>query len=175
MKAPSTATSAPRSESPSSELSRVYVEGIVAGVIGAATVAIWFFILDSFNGQPFRTPNILGAALFRADVGSDGLQTLPVSVEMVLVYTWVHGLAFCAFGGVAAKLFQLAEQNVNLGFGIVLLFVIFEFGFIGAAFIFAEPILHALAWPAVLFGNLLAAAAMGAYFLHRHPTLSIRP
>jgi len=175
MSAPSSTTSSPASESASSELSRVYVEGIVAGVIGAATVAVWFFVLDIFDGRPFRTPNLLGAAIFRPGVGSDSLQTLPVSAEMVLVYTWVHGMAFCAIGGVAAKLFQLGERNVNLGFGIVLLFVIFEFGFIAAAFIFAEPILHALAWPAVLFGNLLAAAAMGAYFLRRHPNLSIQP
>ncbi len=51
----------------------------------------------------------------------------------------------------------------------------FEFGFIGAAFVFAEAVLKALIWPAVLLGNLLAAAAMGGYFWHRHPNLKIRP
>ena len=93
---------------------------------------------------------------------------------MVLVYTWVHGLVFCLIGGVASRLLALAERNLNLGFGILLLFVIFEFGFVGAAFIFAEPVLHALTWPAILIGNLLAAAAMAALFLASPPQFNDR-
>jgi hypothetical protein len=158
-----------------SEISRVDVEGISAGILGAATIAMWFFVLVVFNGRPFYTPSILGSALFRRGVGIDELQTLPISVEMVLIYTWVHGLAFCVIGGVASRLLALAERNVNFGFGILLFFVIFEFGFVAAALVFAEPILHALAWPAVLMGNLLAAAAMGLYFWRHHPYLSIKP
>ena len=46
-------TSAPGVVSEASEFSGVYVEGVVAGLIGAATIAIWFFILDLFNGRPF--------------------------------------------------------------------------------------------------------------------------
>jgi hypothetical protein len=53
--------------------------------------------------------------------------------------------------------------------------VIFEFGFVGAAFIFAEPILQVLAWPAVLVGNLLAATGMAGYFWRHHPNLTIEP
>ncbi len=168
-------TRSPARVSQHSAVSRVYVEGISAGILGAVTIAIWFFVLDVFARRPFYTPNILGSALFRRGVGLDELQTLPISLEMVLIYTWVHGLAFCAIGGVASKLLSLAERNANFGFGILLFFVIFEFGFVAAALVFAEPILHALAWPAVLVGNLLAAAAMGLYFSRRHLNLSIRP
>jgi hypothetical protein len=57
----------------------------------------------------------------------------------------------------------------------LLLFVIFEFGFIAAALLIAEPILRALTWPAVLVGNLLAAGAMTVYFWRHHPTLRIAP
>jgi hypothetical protein len=175
MEVQSRTTSASAGASQPSEISRVYVEGISAGILGAATIAIWFFVLDVFNGRPFYTPSILGSALFRRGVGIDQLQTLSISVEMVLIYTWVHGLAFCVIGGVASKLLELAERNVNLGFGILLFFVIFEFGFAVSALVFAEPILHALAWPAVLMGNFLAAAVMGLYFWRHHPNLSIRP
>jgi hypothetical protein len=171
----SSTTSASPGASQSSEIPRIDVEGISAGIVGAAVIAIWFFALDVFNGRPFYTPNILGNALFRRGVELNELQTLPISLEMVLIYTWVHALAFCVIGGVAARLIALAERNVNLGFGILLFFVIFEFGFVAAALVFAEPILHALAWPAVLMGNLLAAAAMGLYFWRHHLDLSIRP
>jgi hypothetical protein len=153
-----------------------YRQGIEAGVFGAATIAVWFFLVDVVSGHPlFYTPNLLGTALFRQGAGLDQPQTLAISFEMVLVYTWVHGLVFCAIGGVAAKLLALAERDVNAGFGIILLFVIFEFGFVGAALVFAEPILRALTWPSVLVGNLLAAAVMAAYFRRQHATLKISP
>jgi hypothetical protein len=153
-----------------------YRQGIEAGVLGAATIAVWFFLVDVVSGHPlFYTPNLLGTALFRHGAGLDQPQTLAISFETVLVYTWVHGLVFCAIGGVAAKLLALAERDVNAGFGIILLFVIFEFGFVGAALVFAEPILRALTWPSVLVGNLLAAAVMAAYFRRQHATLKISP
>jgi 4-amino-4-deoxy-L-arabinose transferase-like glycosyltransferase len=158
-----------------SELSGVYGEGIVAGLLGAATIAVWFLIVDTINGQPLHTPTVLGTALFRGGAGLDHPQTLPVSYEMVMAFTWVHGLIFAAIGGVAARLLAFAEHTANVGFGIVLLFVIFEFGFVAVTMVFAEDVLQVLAWPAVLVGNLLAAAVMGAYFWRRHPNLHIEP
>ena len=69
----------------------IYRQGIVAGVLGAATIAVWFFLVDVLSGRPlFYTPNVLGTALFRHGAGLDQPQTLAISLEMVLVYTWVH-------------------------------------------------------------------------------------
>jgi len=158
-----------------SDMSRVYGEGITAGLIGAATIAVWFLIVDTINGRPLYTPTVLGTALFRGGAGLDHPEALPVSFEMVMVFTWVHALVFAAIGGIAARLLAFAEHTANVGFGIVLLFVVFEFGFVAVTMIFAEEILSSLAWPAVLVGNLLAAAAMGAYFWRHHPNLSIEP
>lgn len=167
-------TSASPIASESSEVSGVYVEGVVAGLIGAATIAVWFFILDVYNGRPFYTPSVLGAALSLSGAVRDPA-TVPISMELVLLYSWIHGLVFCAIGGLAAKLLSLAERDLNYGFGILLLFIIFEFGFVAAAIIFAEPILRALAWPAILLGNLLAAGAMAVYFRRHHLKLRISP
>ncbi|MFQ5846737.1 MAG: hypothetical protein ACE5IQ_03575 [Candidatus Methylomirabilales bacterium] len=157
------------------DMSKVYQEGIIAGLIGAATVAFWFLLVDTLTGRPLYTPTVLGAALFRGGAGLTAPAHLPVSWEMVFMYTWVHGLVFCVMGGLAARLLVFAEKNPNLGFGILLFFVAFEYGFVTAAMLFAEPILHALAWEAILIGNLLAAATMGGYFYSRHPHLTIRP
>jgi len=155
--------------------SRVYSEGIIAGLVGAATVALWFFVVDSINGRPFHTPMVLGSTIFgrTASVATTG--GLPISFEIVFMYTWVHALVFCAIGGIVSKLIDLAENDANLGFGVLLLFVVFEFGFVAAALLFAEPVLHTLAWPAVLVGNLLAAGAMAGYFWRRHPRMVIKP
>ncbi len=175
MTAQSGVTSSTLTDSSTSEISQLYVEGIVAGIVGAATIAIWFLILDTINGQPLYTPTVLGTALFRRAEGLASPESLPVSFDMALMYTWIHGLVFCVIGGLASRLLALAEQKPNLGFGILLFFVVLGFGFVVAAFVFAEPVLHALAWPAVLLGNLLSAATMGGYLWHRHPNLTIRP
>lgn len=161
--------------SSTSEVSRLSLEGIIAGMIGAAIIAIWFLILDTFNGRPLYTPTVLGTALFGRGEGLSSPESMRVSWEMTLMFTWGHGMVFAVIGGSVSYLLRLIEKNADLGFGILLLFVVLEFGFIVAAFIFAEPILHALAWPAVLIGNLLATAGMAGYFWLHHPNLMIRP
>ena len=157
------------------EISKLYQEGIVAGIIGAATIAIWFLILDAINGRPLYTPTILGTALFKGGEGLASPESLAVNLDMVLMFTWVHGLVFIIIGGVASRLLGLAEHNPNIGFGILLLFVLFEFGFVAVNMAFAEAVLRVLAWQAVLVGNLLAAAAMSGYFWSRHPNLTVNP
>ena len=151
---------------------QLYQEGIVAGTIGATVIAAWFLVLDIAQGRPFYTPALLGTALFK---GPGAIAATTVSVETVLVFTWVHFLVFAFLGGVASYLLARAEESPNLGFGIVLLIVIFMFGFIAVTMAFAEPVLQALAWPAVLAGNVMAAAAMSVYFWRRHPQLRILP
>jgi hypothetical protein len=154
---------------------RIYQEGLVAGLLGAAVIAVWFLILDTTAGRPLHTPTILGTAIFRGGQGLSAPESVPVSLEMVVLYTWVHALVFCVIGGIAARLLAVAERQPNVGFGILLVFVVFEFGFVVVTLLFAEPVLQALTWPAVLGGNLLAALAMGTYFWRRHPALEIFP
>ena len=45
--------------------SRVAKEGLVAGGLGAAAVAVWFLLYDTVAGAPLRTPALLGAASSR--------------------------------------------------------------------------------------------------------------
>jgi hypothetical protein len=98
-----------------------------------------------------------------------------VSFKLVLWFTWVHVLVFIVIGGVASGLLRIAARDPNFGFGIVLFLVFFMFGFIGASLVFAEEGLHALAWPTILIGNLLAAGSMAWYFWRRHPQVAIWP
>jgi hypothetical protein len=150
---------------------RIYQEGMIAGVIGAATVAVWFLVLDTLSGHPLSTPTLLGSALFRRGA----LAAPGVSLEMVLMFTWVHGLVFMALGGAASWLLAQAERHPSFGFGVLMLFVMFQFGFTVAVMLFASPVLGALGWPSILGANLLAAASMAVYFLWRHPSLEVRP
>jgi len=157
------------------EISNLYQDGIIAGVIGAAVIALWFLIIDTFNGRPLYTPTVLGTALFKGGVGLNTPESLAVNLEAVLMFTWVHGLIFIVIGGIASRLLGVAEHNPNVGFGILLLFVVFEFGFVAVNLAFADTVLHALSWQAVLLGNLLAASSMAGYFWRRHPNLTVNP
>ena len=92
---------------------------MLAGVIGAAAVAVWFLVLDSLSTS--------------------------------------------------------FERHPSAGFGVLLLFVIFQFGFIAVATVFAEPVLRVLSAWSILVANLLAAAAMAAFLWRRHPALRVSP
>lgn len=163
------------SVSSTEEISNLYQDGIIAGVIGAAVIALWFLIIDTFNGRPLYTPTVLGTALFKGGVGLNTPESLAVNLEAVLMFTWVHGLIFIVIGGIASRLLGIAEHNPNVGFGILLLFVVFEFGFVAINLAFADAVLQALTWQAVLLGNLLAASSMAGYFWWRHPNLTVNP
>lgn len=151
-----------------------YLDGAIAGIIGAAIVAILFLFLDTVSGLPFYAPTVLGAGLFLGAEDLASTEPMQDSLKLTLMYTWVHGLGFVVLGEIAAYFLLLTGKNPNLGF-FLLLFVILEFGFVGIAFVFAEPVLHELAWPAVLLVNLLAAAGMACYFRLRRPNPIVRP
>jgi hypothetical protein len=148
---------------------------MVGGMLGGLTIAIWFLVVDSLNGRPFYTPSLLGTALFRSAAPLDNPQTLAVSFEMVMMFTWIHFLIFCALGALAGRLLEMAEHTANVGFGLVLLFVFLEVAFVVVLGIIADDALQALAWPSVFVGNLLAATVMALYFWRIHPNLVIEP
>ena len=149
-------------------------EGLITGILGAATVALWFLLLDTINGRPLYTPTVLGTVLFRHGDAA-ALDTVAVSLEMAALYTVVHVLMFSAIGNLASELLAIAERHPEVGFGILLLFVIFEFAVTVSPILFAGPLVRALTWPALLVANLLATAAMAGYLWHRHPMLRVSP
>src|SRR3989442_10677018 len=106
----------------SRDVTKLYQEGLIAGLVGAATVALWFLLVDTVQGRPLYTPTVLGSALFSRGAGAPWASALP-NLEMVLMFTWVHGLTFIVIGGVTAQLLALAERQPNVRFGILMPFV----------------------------------------------------
>ncbi len=153
------------------EWASVFREGAVAGLIGAALVAVWFLGYDAFKGQPLRTPALLGAAVFQ---GLTDPQALQISPGAVLGYTVLHGLAFVGFGIVAALLLVAAERQPVLLLGLFMLFAAFEVFFFGLVMILGQSLLGALVWWAIFVANLLAAAGMLIYFFLSHRALGRR-
>jgi hypothetical protein len=65
--------------------------GIVAGTIGAVTVAVWLFVIDLILARPFLTPAALGSALLQ---GIREYEMVQVTPGVVLGYTALHLAAF---------------------------------------------------------------------------------
>ncbi|MGH7331741.1 MAG: hypothetical protein ACREKS_03135, partial [Candidatus Rokuibacteriota bacterium] len=83
-------------------------EGIVTGLIGATVVALWFLLFDFARGKPLFTPALLGNALF---YGVNNPLGLEVTLGPVFGYTIIHGLAFIAFGVIAASVMAVSERE----------------------------------------------------------------
>ena len=147
---------------------RIVREGIVAGVLGAVAVAVWFLLVDTWRGQVFFTPGALGSALF---LGASDLASVQVSLATVSGYTVAHVAAFVAVGILAAAIVVQAEETPPIILGALLLFVSFEAFFLGILAVVAEWLLGAVAWWAIAGGNLIATAAMAFYLWKAHPKL----
>ena len=147
-------------------------EGLIAGVIGATSIAIWFLIVDTIAQRPLFTPALLGSGLI-ARVRATGRAPAPASfAESVIIYTFFHYAVFCLGGIIVSVVVGVAESTPSILGGFFILFIAFEIGIHGLVALLQEStILGALAWYQILIGNLLAALFMGGYLWRRHPEL----
>lgn len=147
-------------------------EGAAGGIVGAAAVALWFFVSDTLAGRPFQTPALLGARFFRG-TAAEQLTAWPESAASLIAgYTLVHTLSFIVAGLLIASALELFERTPPLMIpGFFFLVVFFEFVYYTYVLAFVEPIFGAVPWLAVLLGNLVAVASMIAYFWRRHSDL----
>ncbi len=150
------------------ERARVLSEGLVAGLLGYAVIALFFGSLHLFTGQSlFRTAAALGDGL----VSHDASIVRGVTAGSVIAFNGIHMLAFTLFGMIAAWLVSRAERNP--GFFIVMLFLglagffVSLSGFLG--FSIDRPL--APSWIAVAVANVIAGLCMAGYLFRAHPGL----
>jgi hypothetical protein len=142
-------------------------EGVIAGLLGAVGIAVWFFIIDLASGRPLYTPNLLGRSLttlFGPDISRDSM------FMHVALYTVFHFGVFIVIGIFVAYLVHRADSNPAILAGFLMLFVAFEIGWYGLTALFSE-VWGNFAWWQVMAANLIAAVLMGAYLWRLHPQL----
>jgi len=144
-------------------------EGIIAGLIGAVVIAVWFGAVDLIAGRPFFTPSTLGQGLLRT-FGTIAPDQGPVT--FVIAYTVFHFAAFMFVGLVASLIVALARYEPSILIGFAILFAIMEVGIYGLVGLLevATP-LGRHAWLQIMISNVLAALAMGFYFWKMHSEL----
>jgi hypothetical protein len=143
-------------------------EGLLAGLVGAVTVAAWFFFFDLTQGRLLFTPAALGSALL---LGASSTDAIEVTAFTVGGYSILHVVAFAVVGLIASAIAWEAESRPPIILGAILLFVAFESFLLGLLAIVAEFLLGPIAWWSIAMGNLLAVATIGIYLWNRHPRL----
>lgn len=146
-------------------------EGVIAGLLGATGVAVWFLIVDMVAGQPFFTPRVLGEAV-KSIVAPDSLVS---PLVIVALYTVFHYAMFILAGIAIMALVHGSARHIGLLAGMVMLFVALQVAFYGFVLMLqlATP-LDELSWYQIGAANVIAALLMGRYLWMKHPELTRR-
>lgn len=146
--------------------SSAWVEGLVAGLIGYAAVALFVGAYDLVTGRSFfHTVATLGRGLV-ADSGPPGT----IDPSAVFAFNGLHLLAFLAIGVVIAKLAYAIELHPVFWY-LAFFFCIGVFFASVAAISAIDPHREAIPGWVIVAANLVAGTLMGTYLVRRHPRL----
>ena len=136
-----------------------------AGLLGAATVAAWFLLLDFSAGRPLHIPSVLGQVLLLGDRTPELVQ---VHWGAAYAYALFHFLSFLAVAWLAVRLLHMAIRQPVWLVGLLILFVSLETTVFAVSFaLFHGTGAEDLRMP-VLVGNALAVLVMGIYLWRTH-------
>ena len=147
------------------------LRGVINGLIGAAVVAVWFFLLDVARGTPFHTPAALGSALL---LGAAGPGEIVVTFGVIVVYTVVHIAAFVIAGVVFVALAEQVERVPAMALLVLLTAILLEGLVLATIGVGAQWVLGTVGWWSVAVANVLAVLAMGWQVWRTHPMLQRR-
>jgi hypothetical protein len=151
---------------------QIVENGVLAGMLGATVVAVWFLLLDVITrGQPLYTPSLLGSVAFG---GMDASEVTSLNGAAIFAYTGLHGVLFLIAGGLLAWMFTQFERNPQVGLVLLLMFITFE-AIVWGVGVSIIPALAGVvgAW-AILVANVSSAVAMFTFLLGRHPQAMAR-
>lgn len=146
-------------------------DGLIAGLTGAAVVALWLFLVDVVTGEPFRTPAALGSAVL---LGAESPDAVRITAGIVAAYTVVHAAVFAFVGLAFVAVARQVERLPGLAYVVVLGGIILEAVTLGVLVGFAGWVLRDVGVWAVAAGNVLAVVKMGGWVWWRHPRLRRR-
>ena len=145
----------------------VWWQGLVAGLIGYAVLALFFGVVNLLLGESFfHTAAMLGHAL----TGTEPAAGAEVRAAPVFAYNGVHLLLFLVFGFVAAWLVEETERHPLFWYLVFFALMVGLFYNVVLATLFTLPVAAAeISWLTIVLANLAAGAAMGWYLVRRHP------
>lgn len=135
------------------------LHGVIGGLLAGLVVALWFLIVDTIAGNPFRTPASLAFSLYAQPL-------LQPTLRVVVMYSIVHLGVYALLGVATAWLMAVLQTTPRLLLGLCFGIVAQELVFYTAFFLSGLPPSEVVPWPNVIVANLLSGLALMAY-LHR--------
>jgi hypothetical protein len=144
-------------------------QGIIAGLIGFATVAVVFGLVNLGAGRsPWYSAAVLGGALF---YGVADPTLVSVTPAAVLAYSALHLGVFVAFGVLAAALAALADRGWQLWFVALFFFIFVSFHMLAAVQGLAAPMRSVLRGEMIWVAGIAASLLMAWYLFRTHPRM----
>lgn len=144
-------------------------QGVLAGCIGYATLAVIVSIVDVSNGRSaFQSAAVLGASIFYGATDASQVQVIP---EYVIAYNGAHLLVFLLLGIIGSVLAAVADRGRQLWYVGSFFFIFVGFHAIGALQAMAEGVRASISARMIWVAGVAAAIAMGAYLLRVHPAM----
>jgi hypothetical protein len=144
----------------------ILATGLVAGLVGFATVSICFVLLDLASGRGFWfTPSLLGGVLFQGPTQT--CEVYPVA-SVIAGYSAIHLLVFLALGCLAAWVFSLTAARPWFWSGALLLFIIVAIHLSSVVLIGLASVSDCFSLYYVIAATAVAAATMFGYLLKEH-------
>lgn len=152
-----------------SKLRKTAVQGLIAGLIGYAAVALFFAAANLMAGRPvLYTAAGLGSLFAPA---GDLPGSVTVAAAPVIAFNGVHMFLSVCVGMAAAWLVYEAEEHHEFWYILLLLFVaLYLFGVLILGVIGAE-LMGVLTWGSALAGNAAWLFPVLAYLLWAHRAL----
>ncbi len=144
-------------------------EGLVAGLLGAILVAVWYTAVDVGRGEMFYTANVLGQVFAQADTMP---ATRTITSPAVIQYSLLHFGWFMVFGIALATLTHLATRTPVFRMGVWLALVIGFAFWLGLSYTLYRVTDQRLPWWTIFLGSVLGIGSMGFYLWRRHPALA---
>jgi hypothetical protein len=141
-------------------------DGAMAGLYGAATVALWFLAVDSWVREPLFTPSLVGSTIL-----SGGVIPTDSEIELFAVafYTALHSLLFIAFSIPYAWVLSLRAKRPEFPLIAISIFVPLELGFVVITRLALPGLAETVGHGFIVAGNALAAVSMALYLTWGQP------
>jgi hypothetical protein len=144
-------------------------QGIIAGLIGYASVALLVGVMDVFQGRSFFfTAALLGEAVFH---GLRDPAQLVVWPGPVFAYNGLHLVTFLAFGMIAAWLAYLSERGSQYWYLAVVLYLLVLAHLFAAVMLLTEELRGVIPEYEIWIPSIVAGTAIAVYLLRVHPAL----
>lgn len=148
---------------------RTLREGLVVGLIGYASVAVFYTTFDVFAARgPLHTVDVLGRAVFRG-LRDRGVLLFPMQIDVwaISLYNVMHLVIALSIGLIVTRLAAEAERHPSRARLVLLALIAGFVCTVSAVGILTTSMRPILPWWSIVAANVLATVLAGWYLVRR--------